>query len=330
MDLPSLDSTDVFSRAVALADGISDDALAQRCARGELVRIRPGTCAVAERWATMYAEQRALWSAAAFLDAARGGRIVFSHTTAAAIHGLPLVRTDPTTVHVIVAGDARSTARVRRHRTDIDSDDVLVSADGSFAVTSLARTLVDLARSADRPTSLSATDAALRKVALRGGRELELAAAERLRAEIVARIDAAPGGRGVRGARFIVGFADARAELPGESISRLYLHLLGFPPPGLQTRVPGPAGRTYEIDFDLGTAWGEFDGAGKYTDARFLRGRTPERALADEKEREDWIRGTTRRPMIRWQFRHLASPSTLGTHLAAFGLHAPRRRPFRE
>jgi hypothetical protein len=136
--------------------------------------------------------------------------------------------------------------------------------------------------------------------------------------------------REASGARFIARFADPRAELPGESISRLYLHRLGFPPPGLQTRVPGPGGRTYEIDFDLGAAWGEFDGANKYTDPRFLRGRTPERALADEKEREDWIRGTTRRPLIRWQFRHLDSLSAFGAHLAAFGLHAPRRHPLRE
>ena len=256
---------------------------------------------------------------------------MFSHETAAAIHGLPLVRTDTTTVHVTGSSEARSTARVRRHRAELAPHDVVLSGDESFAVTSLARTIVDLARSADRSTAVSAADAALRKVALaRAGRALDLGAAERLRDEVVALIDGSPGGRGIRGARFVAGFADPRAELPGESISRLFIHQLGFPAPGLQTRVPGPGGRTYEIDFDFGEVWGEFDGAHKYTDQRFLRGRTPERALADEKQREDWIRGRTRRPMIRWQFRHLASPPVLGAHFAAFGLRPPRRHPFRE
>lgn len=67
-------------------------------------------------------------------------------------------------------------------------------------------------------------------------------------------------------------------------------------------------------------AWGEFDGAAKYRDPRLRRGRAPEQVLADEKQREDWIRCSTRKPFARWGMSHLVSATTLGHRLAAFGI----------
>jgi hypothetical protein len=104
-------------------------------------------------------------------------------------------------------------------------------------------------------------------------------------------------------------------------VSRLLLRQLGFADPELQVPVRGPHGADYLVDFDLGPVWGEFDGAVKYTDARFLNGRTPARALADEKEREDWIRGVTGKRIVRWQMPHLATTSAFRRHLASCGVH---------
>ncbi|WP_460774765.1 hypothetical protein [Microbacterium sp. GXF7504] len=211
--------------------------------------------------------------------------------------------------------------------------DVLWSADGRYGVTAVSRTLLDLCATVGVEAAVAAADAALRAHAvLPGSRSLDMNAAEALRAELSARVARAAGHRGIRTARFVTDFADARADSTGESLSRLYLHQLGFPPPGLQVPVPGPAGVMYEVDFDLETVWGEFDGAAKYDDPRYLRGRTPAQVVVDEKAREDWIRGTTGKRIIRWGFEHLADAHTLGRRLAAFGLTPPRAKahPFRE
>jgi hypothetical protein len=208
---------------------------------------------------------------------------------------------------------------------DLPDEDVVWSSDGSYGVTSLARTVFDICTSEKLETAVAVADAALRQAAQHGtSRRLDLEAAEVLRQDLDARAVAAPGRRNIRRARFIIAFADARADGPGESASRLYLRWLGFPPPDLQVPIPGPHGETYEVDFGLGSAWGEFDGAFKYTDPRFLRGRTPERALADEKEREDWIRGTTGKSFARWQDPHMPDAAALGRRLAAFGIAPPR------
>lgn len=145
--------------------------------------------------------------------------------------------------------------------------------------------------------------------------------------EIVALIKENPGARGIRQARRVIAFAQPAAQLPGESISRLYLSQLGFAAPRLHVRVPGPAGRDYEMDFafDALRTFGEFDGVRKYSDPLYLRGRTPEQALLDEKRREDWVRGTTQWRIVRWEMSHLSSARTLESRLARFGIAPPGR-----
>jgi len=117
-------------------------------------------------------------------------------------------------------------------------------------------------------------------------------------------------------------FADGRAQLPGESISRIRLAELGFAAPDLQVAIPGPSGRDCYVDFGLddARAWGEFDGETKYRDEALRSGLTVEEVLLREKQREDWIRGCTHRPMARWQWTHLRTADTLARRLAAFGI----------
>lgn len=115
------------------------------------------------------------------------------------------------------------------------------------AVTTVARTLVDLGRT-DRFDALMAADAALRE-----GLTDEDAIAAALRS--------AAGRWGVRRARDVLALADARAESPLESYGRLRLHDAGFPTPEPQYWIG-----QYRVDLawpELGLVI-EFDGKVKY------------------------------------------------------------------
>ena len=123
----------------------------------------------------------------------------------------------------------------------------------------------------------------------------------------------------------MIEFADGRAQLPGESVSRLQLVRLGFARPRLQVPVAGPHGQTYWVDFGLDDvdALGEFDGKGKYLDEAMRDGLSLEAVLLEEKKREDWIRGRTQRRFARWSNEHLGTPELLAARLAAFGIRPP-------
>lgn len=296
-------------------------------AAGELVRIRSGFYATGRTWTGLYAEDRHLLKVVAADAARRDGDVVFSSVSAAVAHGLPLFQIVPEYVHV--AGPrtdavARPKAGLSHHSALLSDGDKVV-IDG-VPCTSLARTVFDLVRTIPRAPAIAAADAALRLVAWDPrSRKYDEAAAEAFRRQLLDRLTTARGARGVRQARFVVAFADGRAQLPGESVSRLHLHDLGFAPARLQVPILGPRGEDWAIDFSLDDvdAWGEFDGTGKYTDPAFLRGRTAEQAVLAEKYREDWIRGTTNRRFARWGMVHIGSADDLARRLAAFHIHAP-------
>lgn len=128
---------------------------------------------------------------------------------------------------------------------------------------------------------------------------------------------------GIRQARRVIAFADGRAQLPGESVSRVHLDRLGFRHVGLQTHIVGPDGEDYWTDFAFAKArvFGEFDGQGKYRDDDVRRGRSTEEIVLAEKRREDAIRGVTGWRIVRWESRHLSRAEHLGARLAAFGVH---------
>lgn len=67
-------------------------------------------------------------------------------------------------------------------------------------------------------------------------------------------------------------------------------------------------------------AWGEYDGEGKYLDED-LRDGELEAVRLQEKQREDWIRGTTQRKMARWAKAHIITAAALERRLALFHIH---------
>lgn len=308
--------------------GLSGRALAAEVNAGALRRVGRGWYVAAGTWQATYAEGRHLLRIAAAAERRPPtSSLVFSHCSAAVLWGLPLFRTEPRRVHVsgihanghVAAGDPL----VARHEVAVPGHDI-VEIDG-IPCTSLARTVADTVRMASEEAAIAVADAAIRLVAWDATeRSYDTATAEAFRAGVRARLPR--GGRGVVHARAIVEFADGRAQLPGESVSRWYLSLLGYAPPRLQVAIPGPSGRDYFVDFGLDDvgAWGEFDGLGKYSDPAMLAGRTSADVMIDEKRREDWIRGTTGRPFARWELGHVRSPAALAARLRSFHLSPGR------
>jgi len=295
----------------------------QEVESGHLLSLRRGVYVSSSDVADLSPEQRIVVRARAYEVVARTPP-VFCGVTAAALLGLPVIRDDGR-LHVL-AGEARPGAGegVVRHR-DIAgySDAVRV---GELLCTPLARTIVDVARHESRDTAVCVADAALRQVAFSPPGTYDIDAAETLRDQ-AGRVAAATE-RGRARAERVLALADGRAQLPGESLSRLRLLDLGFASPALQVAVPGPHGSTYWVDFGLNDvdAWGEFDGMTKYRALADAAGEAPRAVVEREKQREDWIRGTTQRRLARWGWHDIRDAATLGRRLAMFGIVPPPRR----
>ena len=303
------------------AAGLSAAAIARSVRVRGLVRVRPGVFADGAAWQTARPESRVIARARA-LELISHTRPVFSHETAAALHGLPLFRPSPDRVHVITAEDRPGAASgVIRHRGVIADADV-IEIDG-LSCTTLLRTVSDVARTAAFEQSVTITDAALRSLCVpKPGTYLsDRAQAWRDEALEIARESA----HGLSRARRALGFADGRAQLPGESVSRVRLSELGFQDPDLQVTVSGPHGSKYYVDFGFHDqrAFGEFDGTMKYVDGRLTDGRTSSEVFDREKQREDWIRGRTQYRFSRWGWPHIETATILGARLLAFGIRPP-------
>lgn len=304
--------------------------LRQALARGDVRRIHNGCYVLAADWDQAHEEDRhllAVLSVCSRMSAAADD--VVSHESAAVVHGLPLLRCQAPRVHLSGArtdGVVTARRRVARHRVTVSPDDRCVVE--GIPCTTLERTVFDVVRLLPFEAALACADAALHLVAWHPRlRTYDADAAEEFRTRVRDRLAHASGARGVRQGRQVIDFADGRAASPLETISRWYLHVLGFAPPSLQVRVPGPVeGRWYEIDLGLDDvgAWAEVDGNTKYFELGLTRGASARQIFIAEKEREDWVRATTNRPFARWGASHLASAEVLGRRLTAFHLIPPR------
>ncbi|MGV8886413.1 MAG: type IV toxin-antitoxin system AbiEi family antitoxin domain-containing protein [Microbacteriaceae bacterium] len=265
--------------------GVNSRRVRRALAAGELVRVHRGAYARPP-------SDRALWPGELHALRVRAAmaleprNAVVSHVSAAASHGLPLIGPWPSRVHVSVAGarSGSSSAGIARHIPAVAPDEVQV---GGVRVTSLARTLVDVASTNSFLAGVTMMDAALRA----GGVTKDELANELLNARF--RV-------GVRRAHESIAFADARSHMPGESLTRVRAWELGFERPELQIAVTTRLGQS-EVDFGWESCalLAEFDGEVKYTRGEYLRGRTAVQALVDEKAREDAIRAQTGRRFLR-------------------------------
>jgi hypothetical protein len=284
--------------------------------RGEYTALWKGVYVSSDPWSSMGADARYRLRITA-ADALSRDRIVVSNESAAALWRLPSPTPWPAAVHVVQpqASGTRSTLMFTRHSVGLPQNSAEI--DG-MRVTSLAKTVVDVASTKSFSLAVTMADAALRRTKhpLKG-----LPRTVVTQNDLLAELDDIHLRCGSVKALRVIEFADGRSDRPGESMSRVSMQIAGLPMPQLQVRLVGASGQVYFVDF-----WwpqfnliGEFDGSVKYTDAQFLRGRTPEQALADEKFREDDLRATGRR-MSRWGWNLATSPLALRTHLIAAGI----------
>lgn len=273
-----------------LADGHSADEVRALLRGGQLTRLRRGVYLPGPKPNKLDARHR-LAVHAAFVKLAEGS--VASHGSAAVFHGLPTWEVPLDRVHVtkVRAYGGRRDRLVHVHVARLDPDEVTI-VDG-IPVTTLERTVVDLARCLPFEPAVAVGDAALAK---RGAGSDELIDSLRRSAH-------RPGC--VR-ARRVIAFLDGRAESVGESRSRVALHRAGLPIPVPQWEVRDGRGRLLgRTDFGW-PDWrvvGEFDGRIKY--GRSLEpGMDPAEVVYREKLREDDLRaeGLT---VVRWHWADL-------------------------
>ncbi|CAD6006362.1 Transcriptional regulator, AbiEi antitoxin, Type IV TA system [Agreia sp. COWG] len=290
----------------------SDSRLGRLAERGELVRVRRGAYVRASQWRSLDRDDRYR----AQVLAVAGTRTiapVFSSWSAAALWGLPIVGRWPREVHVVSdrAAGGRSDPGIRRHAVGLPASPVRLPS-GVF-VTDVARTVVDIAAQGPFISGVVSADHALRQGLV-------------TKDELLATWNELLPFRGSRQARGVIAFANPLSGSVQESVSLVNMARLRFPRPVLQRQFVRPDGRSYFVDFwwERWRRIGETDGRIKYSDPAYLRGRTPEQALWEEKEREDWLR-TQSDGFGRWPWAVANSLPALGRRLVELGL--PRLPP---
>jgi hypothetical protein len=292
VELPALGPDALLRRPGLLAAGVTDDELRRMRRRGELVTICRGAYADPDDPRLRRPEERHVLQAVALVSRIAADAVA-SHQSAAVLHGLPVWNLPLARVHVTRprrSGASRN-RRLYVHTAPLAADELTV-VDG-IAVTSVARCLVDIARTTGFEESVAVLDAGLHRHLV-------------TRAGLVEALERAAGWPGAPKARRAVEFADPRAMSVGESRSRVAMARFGVATPVLQWDVTDARGRV------LGTAdfgWpehgvaGEFDGQVKY--GRLLRaGQAPADVVVAEKRREDRMR-TALRGFVRWAWAEL-------------------------
>lgn len=263
----------------------------QRSARSGLaIRVRRAVYLPTPTWDGLNADARHITSMIAAQKTARTP-LVFSHESAAVALGIPLIGRMPAFPQVSASPELGRRTRhgIQWHAALLGEDDIRLH-DG-FIVTSPLRTIVDMLACRSFLSGVASLDHVLRELETYGlTKQLILDELQRRRPF-----------RNVRRADAATEFAGGISESVLESMSMVFFDEFGYPRPQQQREYRGHNGAKYSVDFywkDSDTI-GEADGEFKYTDPRFLRGRTPEQALRDEKIREDELRAQCR-TFVRW------------------------------
>jgi hypothetical protein len=250
------------------AAGVSRGQLRRLVHRGALLRLARGVFAPADLVAAEAGSppgEHALRVAVALAVSSPGA--VASHHSAALIHALELLGRKPGETVALTRSPGTVGCRtggpgVRIHIAALPAAHVVTRR--GLPVTSVGRTVVDLARASSFVAGVVAADSALRS-------------GQASKADLDLCITECAGWPGIQNARRVVAFADGRAESVLESISRVVFEELGLPPPDLQAWVGDENEIIGRADF-LWRAYrtvGEADGAVKYAD--------PARAMAQLK-----------------------------------------------
>lgn len=290
--------TQPVGRQTLLATGITEAMIRGRLRRGELVAVRDGVYLGAASWPSDPATQHLIRGHAELVV---NPSAVLSQQTAAVVWALPSPgfgawHDHPICVTLPSPGVTSWTRRAIHRVAALPVAQVLRDAEG-YAVTSPARTAVDLTTGLELPQALVLLDAAARlicegMVPIIRRRDYAsprlVAAAVELLAEAAQTVHCAR-------LRPMLPLVDPGRESAAESLSAGYFELAGLPRPRYQAEV-----RTHRGTFFADALWegrliGECDGAIKYADAG---------AYVREKEREQILRDLGYR-FVRWQAKEI-------------------------
>ncbi|MCD4853100.1 endonuclease domain-containing protein [Arthrobacter sp. AK01] len=286
--------TSVASTPELLGSGLGDRVLTAGVRSGRLLRLRRGAYVRAADWRRRKPWDQELLRIQAHHCSNPAGQAVYSHVSAARLHGFSDWEGGPH-VHVTTPfspAQASSGADVIAHGGQLERSEISETRTpwGSSAkATSLERTVVDCARTLDFEKAVVIADQALRR-----------GADPRILQDY---LDTGRITRGARRLRRVLAAMDKRSESTGETRTRLLLAKLGIPAAGLQLDVATPIGR-FRGDF----GWSEqkvileFDGRAKYfefapTDEVIFEERRREKAL----EAMGW-------QIVRIEWDHLSRP----------------------
>lgn len=254
----------ILTAAELLRAGVTPSDLKILLGRGTLMSVGHGIYA---RTALVHQVRAAKGGSAALLLAAAvtgaGPDAILSHRAAATLHRLQLLhRAQSDAIDVIRPSGARGsrTARpgIRLHPASLPAGHRTVVS--GIPVTTVARTVIDLARTTPVRDGVVTADSALH-----GERTTK--------SELYAVIGACSRWPGIARARQVVDFSDGLAESAFESIARVAFHEAGLPPPVLQAEVGGEGRVIARVDFywPAHSTIAEADGAGKYQDPGVAR-----------------------------------------------------------
>lgn len=301
---PRLLDAPYFTTRMAREAGCEQRDIAAAIRSGDLVRFRRGCYSPAPTWRAADDVGRHLIRARAVVDSLGPDRVVLSHVSAAALHGLPIWGSSLGRVHVTRrgAGAGRVEGDVVHHRASVPDED-LREVDG-LPVTVPDRAILEAASRARPEVALTLFDALL---------HAGLCDHERL----LARFHEFERWPRMRHLHIPIRMADGGSESIGESRGRWFCWANGLPVPSTQFAV-------YDGDRLVATcdwgwpkhgALGEFDGQIKY--GRLVEpGREPGDVVFAEKRREDLIRELTSMTLIRLTWSDFDSPRTTAQRIA--------------
>jgi hypothetical protein len=311
MDDQTIGSDDLVYRAQAIATGLTDTGLRSDVRKGVTERVwrgvyLPTTGESAKSHTAKLERYRTTVIAATHYG---GPGRTASHESGAAMHRIPMLDPDLTRVHLTSSSTGKTLTRGLIHQAALRPSDI-VEIDG-IPVTSLARTVCDVARTGSLRQAVCVLDSGLRLGITEDELDDQIA---RLRRH-----------HGIAILRSATSLANGLSESIGESLSRLVMaDNPAIPPPELQVSILVNLNGEKHVRGDFG--WrdaggalrvvGEFDGRFKYHRSNPFGDRLPEDVIYDEKLREDAIRATGSR-VVRWTWADALRPKVLHAKVIA-------------
>jgi very-short-patch-repair endonuclease len=282
---PCVLPTQPATRELLAATGMTARMIRTHVASGMLTRVRQGVFVATSAVPSGAPGRHVL---AAHAEQVVHPQAVLSHESAAVVWDLPHPgferwHESPPSVTIAATGARSRRGQAVHHRGTLPPGQVTRDHDG-YAVTTVARTAVDLAAGLDLPQALVLCDAGMRQVidAMLTRPKRSDYASTRFVSAARERLEEAATSNGRAALTEALRLAVPARESAPESLTAGHLHMAGLPMPLFQHKIPSRIGSLYP-DFywpELGLI-GECDGAVKYAEAL---------GYVNEKEREQVLR----------------------------------------